>query len=162
MNNWFTTKQIWVVAMHKAILMMLLAIMSSSAVAEWVEVGTTSNETVILYADQATIDKTGNRVKMWSLSDYKTVRGSRDMQFMSMMEQNEYDCKEEKSRTRFLSVHSENMGKGNILHNDNETSDWLPVLPNSAIESLWRFACRGSEVDAGIQGKLDFNNQVNK
>ena len=127
--------------MRKAILMLLLAIMSSDAMAEWARVGTASNETVTFYADPATIRKTGSRVKMWSLSDYKTVRQSRGMQFMSMMEQNEYDCKEEKSRTLYISVHSENMGRGNIVHNDDETSDWSPVLPSSIIESLWKFAC---------------------
>lgn len=53
--------------MHKAILMILLAVVSSSAVAEWVQFG--GNETITIYVDPATIHKAGNMVKMWFLYD---------------------------------------------------------------------------------------------
>ena len=57
--------------MHKAILMMLLAVVSSSAMAEWTVVN--ENKEFIQYADLATIRKLGNKVKMWGLNDYKNV-----------------------------------------------------------------------------------------
>ena len=53
------------IAMPKAILMMLLAVVSSSASAGWVVVGV--HDTSILYADPASIHRAGNRVKMWGL-----------------------------------------------------------------------------------------------
>lgn len=108
--------------MHKATLMMLLAVMSSSAVAEWVPV--VGNETVgaTAYADPATIRKTGNKVKMWDLLDYKTAQGDAGMQYMSMKAQTEYDCKEEQSRPLYLSFHSENMGKGKVVDTYNNPS----------------------------------------
>jgi len=41
--------------MHKAILIMLLALMSNSAVAEWVLIAEDQEETFALYADPTTI-----------------------------------------------------------------------------------------------------------
>ncbi len=80
------------------LLTLMLAIVSSSAMAEWVEVG--SNKTVTIYAHPTTIRKTTvNKVKMWSLYDYNTAQepaGSRP--YMSMKFQDEYNCKEEQSR----------------------------------------------------------------
>ena len=53
--------------MHKATLMMLLSVVSSSAVAEWtlVQTGKESNE----YVDLATIRTSGNLAKMWTLTN---------------------------------------------------------------------------------------------
>jgi hypothetical protein len=59
--------------MRKALLILLLAVVSNSAVAEWVQVG--GNETAITYADPATIRKAGNVVTMWRLLDYTKARG---------------------------------------------------------------------------------------
>jgi hypothetical protein len=75
-------------AMRKTIFLMLLAVVSSSAAAEWVEVS--KSETVTVYADPATIRKAGDMVKMWTLSDYKTP----DDVHRSRVYQHEYDCKE--------------------------------------------------------------------
>jgi len=47
--------------MYKVILMMLLAVVSSSAMAEWVEVDTSDDSTY--YANPNTIRKSGNKVK---------------------------------------------------------------------------------------------------
>jgi len=80
--------------MHKAILIMLLAVVSSSAMAEWVSLGESGDKTLTNYADPATIRKSGNRVKMWSLYDFKTVQ----VRFRSVRLQIEYDCKEEEYR----------------------------------------------------------------
>ena len=62
--------------MHKAILMILLVSVSSSAIAEWVEIAVSAKEaeeeaTMTAYADPDTIRKTGDRVKLWILADYK-------------------------------------------------------------------------------------------
>jgi hypothetical protein len=48
--------------MRKLILILLLAVLSSSAMAEWIKVGANDNSTI--YADPATIRKEGNMVKM--------------------------------------------------------------------------------------------------
>jgi len=138
------------VAMRKAILMMLLAVVSGSAVAEWVVVGRTETRTV--YIDPATIRKAGNRVKMWSLDDALNkvdyVAGVKP--FMSTKEQVEYDCKEEQSRTLYIYFHSGNMGGGEVVYVQSDIGEWTPVAPGSIGNTLLRIAC-GKEVTKGAR-----------
>lgn len=125
--------------MHKVILMVLLAVVSNGAMAEWVNVG--SNETTAIYVDPATIQRSGNMAKMWHLTDYKTASKDMGEAYLSTKDQNEYDCKEVKSRRRASSQHSKNMGGGKVVYSDSYTTKWKPVQPDSGIEILWKFAC---------------------
>lgn len=125
--------------MRKVILMMLLAVVSNGAMAEWVKVG--SNESTAIYVDQSTIQRAGNMAKMWHLTDYTTPNKDMGEPYLSMKDQNEYDCKESKVRRRASSEHSENMGKGKVVYKDTYTSRWKPVPPESGLEILWKFAC---------------------
>jgi len=126
--------------MHKAILMILLAIVSSSAMAEWVVIGATNKSTV--YADPTTIRKSGNKVKMWMLYDFYSVEEAAGEKYLSHKGQSGYDCKEEQGKTLYFSRHSENMGGGDVVHVDNKPAkNWTPIPPGSVNEGLWKFAC---------------------
>jgi len=124
--------------MHKAILMMLLAAVSSSAKAEWVEIGTTNKSTV--YADPTTIRKSGNKVKMWALWDYSTAQEGGSKPYMSVRIQNEYNCKEETHRQIFATVFTDNMARGNEIASQGGRG-WEPIAPRTHDEALWQFAC---------------------
>ena len=124
--------------MHKAILMMLLAAVSSSAKAEWVEIGTTNKSTV--YADPTTIRKLGNKVKMWALLDYSTAQEAGSKPYMSVRIQNEYNCKEETDRQIYATTFSGNMAGGHTI-NRQGGKKWEPVAPRTIGETLWKFAC---------------------
>jgi len=78
--------------MHKAILMVLLAVVSSSAFAEWVAIDTADGSTY--YANPNTIRKSGNKVKIWAMVDYNSVQEDADVKHLSSKSQQEYDCKE--------------------------------------------------------------------
>lgn len=125
--------------MRKAILMVFLAVVSSSAAAKLVEIG--SDETITIYADPTTIRKVGNKVIMWEVGDFKTANKSGGKSFVSMKKQQEYDCKEKQIRTLHIILYSDNMGKGEVVHTVNKPRDWEPVAPNSYGEFLWRTAC---------------------
>ncbi len=128
--------------MRRAVLMILLAVVSSSAIAEWVAI--VSNETKTTYADPATIRRAGDRAKMWSLIDLKTAETAINgvMPFMSSRAQYEYDCKEEQSRILYLSFHSGNMSAGEIVYRSPDTRDkWSSIPPDSVTETLWKIAC---------------------
>ena len=126
--------------MRKTILLMLLAIVSGSAMAEWIQVSETDTNTV--YADPATIHMAARTVKMWSLYDFKAVQSIDGLKpYLSSKQQYEYDCKEMKSRRRASSQHSKNMGGGKVVYSDTYTSKWKPVPPDSGLEILWKFAC---------------------
>ncbi len=124
----------------KAVLAVLLAVACSSAMAEWVEIG--SDETTTIYADPATIHRQGNRAKMWDLGDFKTAEKSEDKSYLSVRQQQEYDCKGKRLRVLRATCHAKNMGKGETICRNNKPRHWEPVLPVSFDESMWEIACK--------------------
>ncbi len=124
--------------MHKAILMMLLAAVSSSAMAEWVKVD--EDKLVAAYADPTTIRKNGDKVKMWALWDYSTAQEGGSKPYMSVRIQNEYNCKEETIRQIFATSFSGNMAGGHTINRQGGRK-WEPVVPRTFGETLWKFAC---------------------
>ncbi len=124
----------------KKLLLILMLIVSTSAMAEWVAIATADG--IISYANPATIRKSGNKVKMWSLIDFNSVQEDAGDKFLSSKSQNEYDCKEERIRTLYFSWHSENMGGGDVVYIDRKPDkNWDPVMPESTGENLWKIAC---------------------
>lgn len=125
--------------MRKIVLMALLSAMSSSAIAEWIKVG--SNEKTAIYVDSTTIQRTGSMATMWHLIDFQTAKKDMGEPYMSTKDQNEYDCSEKKLRRRAFSEHSKNMGEGAVVYSDSFTAKWRPVTPESGIQILWETAC---------------------
>jgi len=129
--------------MHKAILMLLLAVVSSSAMAGWVEVDTSRRVGLTTYADPNTIRKSGNKVEMWVLYDYKTEQTNARKPYMSIKGQWRYDCKKEQQQPIYEILLSENMGKGEVIGKAiyKESVKWLPVSPESIGMVYWKLAC---------------------
>jgi hypothetical protein len=128
------------IAMPKAILMLLLAVVSSSAMAEWVEVS--HNKRVTVYADPATISSIDNIAKMWALYDYKSVQAPNSRTpYRSSRKQSEYDCKEEKSRILSLTGHSGNMAEVDTVFSLSKPEQWEAVPHSSLGELIWKIAC---------------------
>lgn len=126
----------------KTILMLLLAVVSSGAVAEWINVSTDESGSSI-YADPATIQKVGNRVKMWVLFDYRKATLDAGDRIMSIRKHEEYDCKETQVRLLYISKHSGRFTEGKMVYlNDIPNNEWVPVAPSSILEDLWKYACR--------------------
>ena len=144
--------------MHKAILMMLLTVVSSSAMAEWVIVAKNKEETFAIYADPTTIRKAGNTVKMWGLDDHKTTwvpddhkttwvpddhkTAIEELGVLSSRGKRVYDCEKKQWRILFLALYSENMGGGETVLTINSRNEWKPVPPpDSAGRAVLKFAC---------------------
>jgi hypothetical protein len=126
--------------MRQVVLMMLLGAASGTAAAEWVKVA--ESEFFIAYADPATIRRAGDMAKMWSLLDYKTPRLSVERRvYMSSRVQDEYDCKQERTRILSFSFRSRSMGRGKMVDSDFDAGKWRPVASDAVDESLWKFAC---------------------
>ncbi len=126
--------------MKRILLTLLLAIVGSNAMAEWVEIAKDEKETFTAYADPSTIRKTDNRVKIWVLTDHKLAQEPDDMK--SSISLDEYDCKKKERRLLFLSAYSGHMTEGETIYTYNERSDWLPVPSGSVSEGLLEYACR--------------------
>lgn len=126
--------------MRNAILMLLLVVFSSSALAEWARAG--GNDAMIAYADFSTIRENGNMVKMWTLADFKVAKVSAvGKPFLSSKSQVEFDCRKKRRRTLYFSWHSGNMGEGEIIISNSNRDKWAPVLRGTVREALWKFAC---------------------
>lgn len=129
--------------MRKAILMVLLVIVSSNAAAEWVKVGSTA--TGALYVGSGTTRRVGDTVKMWGLLDFKTAQENvgnfAGKSYLSSKQQIEYECKEGQWRKLCFSWHSGNMGSGEIVLSDAKPDKWGPVTPDSGVETFRNFAC---------------------
>jgi hypothetical protein len=136
--------RIKVFAMHRAILMALLIVLSSSVMAEWgagwVRVGSSGGD-ITPYVNPATILRDGDKVKVWYMYDFKTVQESAGDRFMSSTFQGEFDCKEAQNRILAFSWYSEKMGGGNIVYNETVPAEWKPVFPDSTEDAVSKYAC---------------------
>ena len=124
--------------MKRLLLILILTVMSGSAIAEWAEAGRSKD--FIVYYDPATIRKSGSKVIIWSLHDYKTARGQ--VEYRSVTLESEYDCIKKQSRRLFLSFYQKNMGTGTTIRKDIEPRSWLPISTGTIKESMWKISCR--------------------
>jgi hypothetical protein len=126
--------------MRTFILMMVLAVVSSSAMAEWVEVLSGVGGTA--YVDTATIRKVGDKVRMLQMIDFKAVQIVAGDKYMSIREEREYDCKEVQSRNLAYTSYTGNLGEGEVVWNSASLGEWSPTKPNTVLASLWNYACQ--------------------
>ena len=124
-----------------AILILLLTTISSHAVAEWINISANSNVSTI-YVDPATIQKSDDRTKMWILFDYRKAIIESGDKIMSIKKREEYDCNKSQARLLYISKHSGRFTEGKVVYvNDIPYNEWIPVIPSSISEDLWRYAC---------------------
>lgn len=124
-----------------AILILLLTTISSHAVAEWINISANSNVSTI-YVDPATIQKSDDRTKMWILFDYRKAIIESGDKIMSIKKREEYDCNKSQARLLYISKHSGRFTEGKAVYvNDIPYNEWIPVIPSSISEDLWRYAC---------------------
>lgn len=134
-------KYMWGAAMRKVILMLLLIVAyNSSAMAEWVRVASFEEEATC-YVDRTTLLKVENRVKMWFLLDFRKAQKLVSIPYLSVLEQYEFDCKEEQSRRLYFSLQSKNMGGGDMVYKYSDAGKWESNPPGSGGELLWKAAC---------------------
>jgi hypothetical protein len=123
--------------MRKVILMLWLAVASSSAQAAWALV--TSNEEAAIYADISSLSKSGGMVKMWDITDFRQkVAG---VNYSSVKSQREYDCKAKQNRMLSYASMSNNMAGGLVVKSSNSARLWSPVYPGGIVAALWNTAC---------------------
>jgi hypothetical protein len=75
------------------------------------------------------------------MKDYNTAQMNDGEPYMSQKTQNEYDCKEYRSRILALSLHSGNMGDGKVIWSDPDPDKWYPFAPGRVGEAVRKFAC---------------------
>ncbi|MDV6345256.1 surface-adhesin E family protein [Nitrosomonas sp. Is37] len=127
--------------MKKILLALIIALTANTVMAGWSLVDESADGSVTIYADFDTIQKTGDKIKMWSLGDFKAEKETGGVKFLSSKYQKEYNCKLGLVRMLSFTLFSSNMGEGKIVHSDNEPDKWAPVSGGRIGETLWRIAC---------------------
>lgn len=126
--------------MRNVILFLLLAVVSISAKADWVNLY--SDENFSIFADPTTISKNGNLAKMRSLYDFKAAQAiTTSNPAQSETWQKEFDCQIKKFRPLHMTLYSENMGKGTAIRINDEVGTWTPIQAESLNEIEWKMAC---------------------
>jgi hypothetical protein len=125
-------------------LLMMLLFVSGSALAcgsmeEWDEVF--SGEGVTTYADTSTINRKGNKVKMWWLSDYEEEQEIGSVSYQSAKFISEFDCVKNQFRQIYGSWHSDNMAESEAVSIEYDLQKWTEIEADSAEESLLKAAC---------------------
>lgn len=126
--------------MHRIISTLLLALISSHALAEWEKVVSGHNATG--YVDRATVRKNGSSVTMQVLIDYqKPPFDGNNLPYLSLTMRNEYHCDEHRFRVLTITSHSAHMGGGTKPYNTDEPGEWETVPTTSIQKTLWEIAC---------------------
>ncbi len=119
--------------------LILLALVSTDAMAEWSKVGKIAEASV--YIDRATIHRRGSVVRMWDMFDFGAAQQADGTTYFSFKSLTEYDCTQETTRPLRIIAFTRHMGTGAVASSLNATSPWARVPPASMEELLWRRAC---------------------
>lgn len=123
-------------------LITLLVLSSGPVYAEWVRIFfTKSAGGYDVYADPDTIQRKGDRVKMWILYDYKTLQSAIGFAHWSDSIHLEANCTEKLQRRHAYTWWSGNMGDGNVVFSYSGEGNWIPIQSGTVGHTVWSFAC---------------------
>lgn len=128
-------------------MVLLLLLISSNVMAEWTRVtGSFDGDYGDYgdYVDVETIKKKNNKVKMWSLLDFKTAKivTTDNKRSLSAAVHYEYDCEEETYRLLDMYFYSGNMKTGEVVYYvSNIKEETTSILPDSLNRAFFNIAC---------------------
>jgi hypothetical protein len=135
--------------MRKAILMILLAVVSTNTMAEWTQIGDDvvktggidSGRGVKTFVRADIAGKHGARVTMWTIRDYESPVTVENKKHFSSMSLEEYDCKDMRYKTLTFYWYSKHQAKGDIVYSDISPADMQPIILDSLAHTAWKIAC---------------------
>lgn len=127
--------------MRRVILLVLLTLVSSSALAEWVKVGVSQDNSATSYVDTDTVTRKKYGIIVWTMLDFSKAQRAEHQKYLSIKSQQDFDCKEKKVQILYTALHSENMGNGETIYSSSDPMSKKPVPLDSMLEDIWEFAC---------------------
>jgi hypothetical protein len=100
------------------------------------------NNSLTAYVDSTSTISNGDKVKMWILIDYKSPSTKWGDTFLSEIDQNEFDCKEYRSRGVYAIRYSGNMARGRKVKSGASSENWDTPPAGSLFEKAWKIACK--------------------
>jgi hypothetical protein len=124
--------------MSKTVLMLMLAVVSSNAMAEWIEIS--SSEYTTEYIDPSTRRQNGNMVKLWNMTNYKKAVVYKGRTILSSKVQREYNCDEKSSQIMKEIDYSDSLGRGDAEFGE-QNAPLQSHFRGAVSDDLWEFAC---------------------
>ena len=121
--------------MKAAVLALFALAFSAPVVADWVKVGITHDYDVFL--DPDSISAEGELRKSWEIRNLKTQARAGESDQYRM----EYDCKTERFRTLYWSVHTGYFALGELSKLALEASEWHPIGRYTTEWIILRIVC---------------------
>jgi hypothetical protein len=138
-------------------LITLLVLSNEPAYAEWILIDN-DKPGMTIYVNPDTIHRTGDRVRMWELFDFKTAVHVADTAHSSFKMHSEYDCTEGRKRELATTFFSGNMGRGTVVYSHSPNEKWESVPPGSVNYDLWKFVCPKKQLEAhlySVEGEVE-------
>lgn len=127
--------------MNKLLITLTLAFLSTSTMAAWTRITKSDGFGVTVYADYDTIQRSGNKLKIWTLNDFKAIQEIDGVKYLSIKTQEEFNCEDGQTRPLMHVAYSGNMEKGQVVNSYDNTDKWRPVKPGSIGEVQSKTAC---------------------
>ena len=83
------------------------------------------------YIDYARMSKSGHKTRAWYLQNYAEPQTIKNLQYRSVKNRSEFDCKSRKMRILAYALYPEPMGQGHSLFNKGEALDWQAIKPKT-------------------------------
>ncbi len=123
-------------------LLILLMLVSQPAWADWVEMGQTLEGRDIYYVDPATLRKTADGRRLWTMATHDSPQTHQGVPYRSARELIEFDCAGERSRLLQQAFFSGPMLEGTSVYLWSGLGPWQFVAPQSVGELRFKTACR--------------------
>ena len=120
--------------MKKTIPMLVLAAMSTGAMAEWVELEPG------FFADSESIRHVGDNVRITFVSDLLREKQIQGKPYLSVTSRREIDCSLKRQRALLVEFYSGHMAQGSVVADDPKGSAWVSAREGENVE-MWNFAC---------------------
>lgn len=138
-----------------ALLAVLPMALCDTAAAEWVLLGAVPQGRsplgeYTIYADPATVVRSGDTAALWFLMDFQESQAPPSaagggQPYLSQKFHWQFDCKARQWRTLSASVHAAHMGAGEpAVPPDPAPTGWQAVPPTTLMEVYWKLVCSRS------------------
>ena len=93
------------------------------------------------YIDFSLMSRSGYKARAWYLQNYAEVQTVKNLQYRSIKNRSEFDCKARKMRILAYALYPEPMGQGHAIFNKGEALDWQTIKPKTLNDLYLKQAC---------------------
>lgn len=122
-------------------IVMLVMLFSSSAMAEWAKIDDFVGDGRNVFVDIDSAERNGDRVTMWTLTNYAGPREVSNKEHMSTKTLEEYDCNNEQYRTLSIYWFSEHDAEGDVFYEETAPGKMKAILPDTNYSEARKIAC---------------------